>query len=490
MSTTATGTTVLGKRKTRGRPSYVLSLVSTSESEHLSASDYEPPADASEHEPSGEDATPSDPELEPKPAPKSKSSTPRPKRYACPYPNCPKAYSKPTRLAEHERSHTGLRPFVCSTCNKAYLRESHLQAHTRAHLPASERPFVCSEEGCGKRFWTAQHAHVHEKVHRGERPFRCEEEGCDVAFVKHGQLRVHIAEAHAPVGTKPYICTHEGCDKSFASNPKLKAHIKVHDQSRYTCSHAPCNTSATTFATWTVLQSHIRTAHPPTCTHCSRVFANSSRLRAHVKIHDQREAEDAMDECADGDLDDGEQPKKRRRGGEVGRDFMCAVVGCDKAFKSKKALETHHRVVHEQQRDFTCTTCGRAFGYKHIMLRHVARVHRAHSGSGDDAENQDMESAHDEGDDDEPDQDNRALPSLIDDITGRSYAAAASARKLACPYPDFDGLAVDVSSSVVSSPSSCAYVFHRKYDLRRHLRAVHGIDIEKDVLDRWTKGRI
>lgn len=36
------------------------------------------------------------------------SSSLRPKKYHCSYDGCTKAYSKPTRLAEHERSHTGV----------------------------------------------------------------------------------------------------------------------------------------------------------------------------------------------------------------------------------------------------------------------------------------------------------------------------------------------------------------------------------------------
>ena len=40
-----------------------------------------------------------------------------------------------------------------------------------------------------------------------------------------------------------------------------------------------------------------------------------------------------------GEGEDGEErPKKRRRGGEVGRDWKCAVAGCEKDFKSVRSL--------------------------------------------------------------------------------------------------------------------------------------------------------
>lgn len=186
--------------------------------------------------------------------------------YKCTFNACEKSYTKPSRLEEHERSHTGdvscsyifallwptrftKRPFVCTTCNKSYLRETHLQAHVRSHLPKSDRPFVCGESDCNKRFWTAQHLRTHlEVIHHGERPFKarplhffflrtldhatvvqCSLERCTAAFPKHHQLRAHMTSEHAPTGTKPYQCDHADCTKSFSTNQKLQAHLKVHE---------------------------------------------------------------------------------------------------------------------------------------------------------------------------------------------------------------------------------------------------------------------
>lgn len=112
------------------------------------------------------------------------------KKYMCTISGCSKAYSKPSRLEEHERSHTGevralhfgysevglilglgKRPFVCEMCDKSYLRETHLQAHTRSHLPESARPLACSQLGCERRFWTTQHLKVHQGMHNGDKPY-------------------------------------------------------------------------------------------------------------------------------------------------------------------------------------------------------------------------------------------------------------------------------------------------------------------------------
>ncbi len=113
------------------------------------------------------------------------------RRYRCTFEGCEKSYRKPSRLEEHERTHTGevrtidsllcfllstllQRPFSCSTCSKSYFRESHLQAHVRSHLPESARPLACSNHDCTRRFWTTQHLKVHEGLHFGDKPFKVE----------------------------------------------------------------------------------------------------------------------------------------------------------------------------------------------------------------------------------------------------------------------------------------------------------------------------
>ncbi|KAI8995510.1 hypothetical protein BD414DRAFT_479749 [Trametes punicea] len=501
LSSTATTLTL---RKRKRRDSLVIHISSPSPS-----CENDPLYTESEYDPGQASDVPSA-------APRARTPG-KQKRYTCTFEGCTKAYSKLSRLAEHERSHTGDRPFVCSTCNKSYLRESHLQAHARTHLPSSARPFVCTEEGCGKRFWTSQHLRVHTELHRGEKPFKCSESGCNAAFSKHHQLREHVCSAHSPPGTKPYRCEHPGCTKSFATNQKLTAHGKTHDAKRYTCVHKSClpaeGTDPVYYPTWSALQHHMRSAHPPTCPHSScngKTFAQQKGLRAHLKIHAQREQEGDMDDAVAGyGSEDEGRPRKRRRGGEVGRDWVCDVDGCGKDFKSKKALTTHHNIAHLGRRDFICphAHCQRAFGYKHLLQRHLAKLHAPQESS---------ESANESGNgsglesDPENDSDNSTNGSRkrtdamdIDLITGSAYAARAEASiklatKLQCPFPHLPALlspqsATDEGGDPSPVPSSgkrrndCQYVFSRAYDLRRHLQAEHGIGVERDKVDEWVR---
>lgn len=84
----------------------------------------------------------------------------------------------------------------------------------------------------------------------------------------------------------------------------------------------------------------------------------------------------------------------------------------------------------------------------------------------------------------------------IDAITGEAYAKRAeelvkSAKSFRCPYPHLQNLTVDPNFRACmdssSSPRNCEYVFSRGYDLRRHLGASHGVDVSKEIIDKWVK---
>lgn len=116
---------------------------------------------------------------------------------------------------------------------------------------------------------------------------------------------------------------------------------------RYTCVHASCLANAEDsplyFFTWSALQSHIRTNHPPTCPHAScngRTFANQGNLRAHLKTHEHHEVHNDIELGLESENESELPAKKRRRGGEHGRDWKCDVGDCEKDFKSVSFLMT------------------------------------------------------------------------------------------------------------------------------------------------------
>jgi uncharacterized C2H2 Zn-finger protein len=215
--------------------------------------------------------------------PTTNPSTPRaehtrPKIYICTrFPPCLQAFDRPCRLSEHERSHTGDRPFACTvspeTCNKTFQRDYHLSRHIRhAHAPdeATAKPFVCTfeldlgsttgsllgDEGdieCGKAFATRQRLELHERTHKNKP--RCAEmvadgsggfRRCAAVFRKEVTLQAHVDKVHR--GVKPFVCRREvqragehgqekrACDAGYDTLGKLNEHVRrCHSGPKYMC---------------------------------------------------------------------------------------------------------------------------------------------------------------------------------------------------------------------------------------------------------------
>jgi general transcription factor IIIA len=170
----------------------------------------------------------------------------------------------------------------------------------------------------------------------------------------------------------------------------------------------------------------------------------------------------------------------------------------------RKALTTHHAISHLGRRDFVCAfeECGRAFGYKHILQRHQARQHgqdRTAAEEDEDCEHHaDADGESSEAECPQPKKrKSRRLQSqnisLINEITGVAYEerTANTPAPLRCPHPAMEGLpsapSVESLSNLWCDATPCEYVFGRAYDMRRHLRAIHGVELDKETVDGWAR---
>lgn len=247
-------------------------------------------------------------------------------------------------------------------------------------------------------------------------------------------------------------------------------------------------------------------------------------MRAHLKLHEEREVEAGLEEDeTDGEQGGEDRPRKRRRGGEMGRDWKCDIEDCEKDFKSvslceivhecmvsdyyyyamqKRALTTHHNITHLGKRDHVCPYehCNSAYGYKHLLQRHMAKIHSTQTGE-DLATGSDSAETSDVVDEAAAKGEGRAVQRMdIDAITGKAYAdhsfqRLSTSKALQCPHPHLAALVSNhdtggnsMSGNVESSSNrACDYVFSRAYDLRRHLRVEHGFEADKDRIDEWLK---
>ena len=98
------------------------------------------------------------------------------------------------RLRKHVfDAHENKRPFICDICSKTYKHKGKLADHLLTH--SGEKNFLCTREECGKAFTTKTTLIQHERVHTGVKPYSCDE--CGQSFAQRNSLNVHNTAHHA-----------------------------------------------------------------------------------------------------------------------------------------------------------------------------------------------------------------------------------------------------------------------------------------------------
>ncbi|XP_074164120.1 zinc finger protein 248-like isoform X4 [Sminthopsis crassicaudata] len=165
------------------------------------------------------------------------------KPYVCN--QCGKTFTDISRLAKHEKMHTGEKVYECNQCGKTFKWSSHLSRHQGIH--SGQKPFKCNY--CGKAFTVKGNLARHQGIHTREKPFKCNH--CGKAFTQSSSLALH---QRIHTGEKPFKCNQ--CGKAFVSNYRLAEHQKVHTREK-------------------LLK----------CNHCGKAFTQSSCLANHKRIH-------------------------------------------------------------------------------------------------------------------------------------------------------------------------------------------------------------
>lgn len=311
------------------------------------------------------------------------------KTIKCSYPNCPKTFNRPARLAAHLRSHTNDRPFKCPfpNCDKDYLEEKHLKQHVKGSH-THERSYVCQEPNCGKAFVTATRLRRHAAVHAGKERYRCRGyEGCEQSFRKHQTLQRHVRTEH--LGMPAYLCQQDGCGKGFDSAGAMKRHVeREHGELRFWCDECGVaddedddhdgggekpeagsrgNGNRVGFTTMALLQQHLKKEHV-NCIFCDVRCGSQTQLDRHVEMyHSTTSLQDR-------------------------KTVACEWPGCPKTFTLRKNLNAHVKTAHQGFR-FVCGEvdtfgtsdisdwnwaeegCGEGFISKLKLEEHVRFVH-------------------------------------------------------------------------------------------------------------------
>ena len=299
---------------------------------------------------------------------------------------------------------------------------------------------------------TATKLRRHLDSHQDRERFKCTVEDCGETFRKQSTLDVHVAKVHEKI--KPFVCAFldddgKACNSRFTSVYKLKDHEgRIHRTKRYTCSicsaSAPEETTPddgpnlVAFSTYSALNEHTASQHPPTCTECGLRCVTQTTLKAHMEV------------CHSG-LSLGERKR-----------FKCSEANCNAAFTKRGNLNLHVRTIHAERR-FVCDiaaaklakgleawngkdACGIALPAKSQMVEHIRTRHLGLS-PGPLPRNRKARKS------------NRTA-TAIDVLVGDGEQDLPRS-ELGCPVED------------------CDWFFPDDYDLEQHLIATHNLSEEE-----------
>ncbi|CAL9705964.1 unnamed protein product [Knipowitschia caucasica] len=127
---------------------------------------------------------------------------------------CGKTFTTSENLEDHQRCHTGEKPFECAQCGQCFFQSGQLQQHERKH----NSEYQCRI--CGRGFVSLFALRKHKHTSGKKRPFQCSK--CQLYFKSASQLAEHTLSHQE----ESFPC--DICNRVFPSKSSRVEHRKIH----------------------------------------------------------------------------------------------------------------------------------------------------------------------------------------------------------------------------------------------------------------------
>lgn len=243
-------------------------------------------------------------------------------QYECYY--CLERMQDADAKKEHEATHGGQKPYLCTICGRDYKKREAMVFHRKHHKP--EKEFIC--DICSKRFPSQYKLQRHITTHKV-----CK-------YIVRYECPVCAHMFHTKYHIQMHLTTHQKEGLILEENRnEILAMVLQNVRRIPTQPDGPQNLTS-------VIPSDERSR---VCNICGEVFTHFYFLEEHLKTHGSKIA-----------LEDVVKAEEKK--------YICEV--CNKGFKLHYYLKLHS-FTHTKEKPFICQQCGKGFITKGKLKRHL-----------------------------------------------------------------------------------------------------------------------